>query len=162
MEIPNIIAQQNLSSESSLPPEVSLPAEPSVSDISSIMPSGEPSEIVPPITETPLHGSEIPQIAPNEISTHEEPQVPSTSAQEDAATIQTSDMLQMENMGYDQVSWKTFILWQVHEDIEYKNIKFYFLKSFSLCNCIITTAFLHIESRDIYILTETINVVQFR
>jgi len=104
VEIPNIIAQQNLSSE--LPLEVSLPAEPSVSDISSIMPSGEPSEVVPPITEPPLHGSEIPQIAPNEISTHEEPQVPSTSAQEDTATtVQTSDM-QMENMGYDQVSWK--------------------------------------------------------
>ncbi|XP_011061140.1 PREDICTED: double-strand-break repair protein rad21 homolog [Acromyrmex echinatior] len=104
-EIPNIIAQQNLSSESSMPPEVSLPVEPSVSDISSIVPSGEPSVIVPSTTETPLLGSEIPQIAPAEVSsilgTHEE-QVPSTSAQEEAATIQTSDMPQMENMGYDQ------------------------------------------------------------
>lgn len=108
MEIPNIIAQQNLSSESSIPPEVSLPVEPSVSDISSIVPSGEPSEVVPPTTETPLLGSEIPQIAPAEVSsildTHEESQVPSTLAQEEAAIVQTSDMPQMENMGYDQVS----------------------------------------------------------
>lgn len=109
MEIPNIIAQQNLSSESSILPEVSLPVEPSVSDISSIVPSGEPSEVVPPTIETPLLGSEIPQIAPAEVSsilgTHEEPQVPSTSAQEEAVTtVQTSDMPQMENMGYDQVS----------------------------------------------------------
>ncbi|XP_011685229.1 PREDICTED: double-strand-break repair protein rad21 homolog [Wasmannia auropunctata] len=100
-EIPNIIAQHNLSSESSMPPEISLPAEPS--DISSIVPSGELSE-VPPTTEAPLLGSEIPQIAPAEVNsilgTHEEPQVP--SAQEEAATVQTSDMPQMENMGYDQ------------------------------------------------------------
>ncbi|XP_011636688.1 double-strand-break repair protein rad21 homolog [Pogonomyrmex barbatus] len=107
VEIPNIIAQHNLSSESAVPPEVSLPAEPSVSDISSIVPSGEASEIVPPITETPLLGSEIPQIAPAEVSsilgTHEEAQIPSTSTQEEAATtVQTSDMPQMENMGYDQ------------------------------------------------------------
>ncbi|XP_024871278.1 double-strand-break repair protein rad21 homolog [Temnothorax curvispinosus] len=102
-DIPNIIAQQNLSSESAIPPEVSLPAEPSVSDISSIVPSGEPSEVLPPITETPLLGSEMPQVAPGEVSAHEESQVPSTSAQEDAATtVQTSDMPQMENMGYDQ------------------------------------------------------------
>ncbi|XP_077258725.1 RAD21 cohesin complex component verthandi [Temnothorax americanus] len=102
-DIPNIIAQQNLSSESAIPPEVSLPAEPSVSDISSIVPSGEPSEVLPPITETPLLGSEMPQVAPGEVSAHEEPQVPSTSAQENAATtVQTSDMPQMENMGYDQ------------------------------------------------------------
>lgn len=90
MEIPNIIAQNNLSSESSIPPDVSLPAEPS--DISSIVPSGEPSEVVPPLTEA--LGSKIAEA-------HEESQMPSTSAQEDA--VQTSDM-QMENMGYDQVS----------------------------------------------------------
>ncbi|XP_011862112.1 PREDICTED: double-strand-break repair protein rad21 homolog [Vollenhovia emeryi] len=99
VEIPNIIAQHNLS-ESSVAPEVSLPAEPSVSDISSIVPSGEPSD-VPPITETPLLGSEIPQIAPTDVGTHEEPQIPLMSAQEDA-TVPTSDMPQMENMGYDQ------------------------------------------------------------
>ena len=96
-----------------MPSEVSLPVEPSVSDISSIVPSGEPSVIVPPNTETPLLGSEIPQIAPAEVSTilgtHEE-QVPSTSAQEEAAIIQTSDMPQMENMGYDQVNREIFIL----------------------------------------------------
>ncbi|KAL0126584.1 hypothetical protein PUN28_005146 [Cardiocondyla obscurior] len=99
-EIPNIIAQHSLPSESA-PPEISLPAEPSVSDISSIVPSGEPSEVVPSTSEAPLLGSEIPQIAPTETA-HEEPQIPSTSTQEDAAAaVQTSNM-QMENMGYDQ------------------------------------------------------------
>ncbi|XP_012522040.1 double-strand-break repair protein rad21 homolog [Monomorium pharaonis] len=105
-EVPNIIAQHNLSSETPVLPEVSLPAEPSVSDISSIVPSGEPSEVASVVTETPLLGSEIPQIAPEVSSilgTHEQPQVPSTSTQEEAAAIvQTSDMPQMENMGYDQ------------------------------------------------------------
>lgn len=101
MEIPNTVAH-NLSSEP-VPHEESLPAEPS--DIGSIMLSGEPSEVVPSITETPLLGSEMPQTVPTEVSAHEEPQVPSTSAQEDpVSAVQTSDMPQMENMGYDQVS----------------------------------------------------------
>lgn len=110
MEIPNIIAQHNFSAESSIP-EVSLPTEPSVSDVSSIVPPGEPSE-VPPITETPLLGSEIPQMP---AEPHEESQMPSTSAQEDAAAMQTSDMPQMENMGYDQVSLENSHSMEMHE-----------------------------------------------
>lgn len=74
------------------------------------MPSAEPSEVVPPISETPLLGLEIPQIAPAEVNSilnvNEEAQVPQAPAQEEAATtvVQPSDMPQMENMGYDQVS----------------------------------------------------------
>lgn len=60
------------------------------------MPSGELSEIVPPIIETPLLSSEMPAEG------HEESHIP--SVQDDAAAVQTSDMPQMENMGYDQVS----------------------------------------------------------
>lgn len=114
VEMPNIIAQQSIPAlESPVPPEVSLPAEPSVSDISSAVPSAESSKILPPTSEASLLGSEIPQIAPAEVnsilSEHEEPQVPPTPAQQEeaaATAVQPSDMPQMENMGYDQVSPK--------------------------------------------------------
>lgn len=117
VEVPSMITQQSLpASESPVPPEVPLPAEPTVSDISSIVPSMETSEVVPPTSEASLLGSEIPQIAPAEVSsilgTHEEQgQVPSTPAQEEttpASAIQPSDMPQMENMGYDQVSRRIY------------------------------------------------------
>lgn len=104
VEIPSIITQHNLPAESSISSEVPLPAEPSVSDISSIVPSREPSVVAPPTTETPLLSSEISQIAPAEVSsvldTHEEAQVP--PQEEAVSAIQTSDLPQMENMGYDQ------------------------------------------------------------
>lgn len=115
VEMPSIIAQHSLPSES-VPGEVPLPTEPSVSDISSIVPSAESSEVPP--TETPLLGSEI---APAEVSSilgaHVESQVPST--QEDAAAMQTSDMPQMENMGYDQVSVPILIVQLICEKYNY-------------------------------------------
>lgn len=98
VEIPSM--QHSLQLESSIAAEAS--TEPS--DISNIVPSAESSEVAP-TTEAPLLGTEMPQIAPAEVSsilgTHEEPQA---SAQEEAAVgaVQTSDMPQMENMGYDQ------------------------------------------------------------
>lgn len=101
-----MITQHSLPGETQ--PDVPLPAEPSVSDMSSIVPSAESSE-VPPTTEAPLASSES---APAEVGsilgTHEEQQVSPAQTQETASVAQTSDMPQMENMGYDQVSWHTY------------------------------------------------------
>lgn len=95
--------------------------------MSSIVPSAEASEAVPP-TEAPLLGSEIAAAEVGSIlGTHDESQVP--SAQEDAAAMQTSDM-QMENMGYDQVSQTVDCIYTVPNHIfkRYLHNYFFFLQ----------------------------------
>lgn len=99
VEVPNIIAQQSLpASESPVPPEVPSLSEPSVSDVSSAVPPAETSEVIPSTSK---------EIAPAGVDLilgiQEKSQV-LISQQEEAVDIQSSNMPQMENMGYDQVS----------------------------------------------------------
>ncbi|XP_015590228.1 double-strand-break repair protein rad21 homolog isoform X2 [Cephus cinctus] len=94
------------SAPSPMPPEVSLPVEPSVPDISGIIPSVEPSEIIGGPPETPTLGLEMPQIPPADVSSllgaPEEQPVPQTPTQPGEVPLQPSELPQMENMGYDQ------------------------------------------------------------
>lgn len=111
MEVPSIVPQPSLPpADSSIPPpEVSLPTESSVSEISSMVPPVEEAEMVPAVPEASLLPSEIPEIPPTEvIATSEEPVVPPAPI-ESEVTSTPVEMPQMENMGYDQVSFVEYI-----------------------------------------------------
>ncbi|KAG7213135.1 hypothetical protein KM043_002451 [Ampulex compressa] len=106
VEVPSIAPPVSLpTAESPVPPEVTLPAEPSVADITTIVPPVEQAEVISPATEM-LVSTEMPQIPAAEVSsllgTTEEPVIPPTPAQPEISPVQTTEMPQMENMGYDQ------------------------------------------------------------
>lgn len=107
VEAPSMIPSTPLPSvPSPMPSEVPLPAEPSVSDISGIIPSVEPIDTIGAPPETPSLRLEMPQIPPGEVSsllgTTEEQAVPPTTVQPEDSSLQSSELPQMENMGYDQ------------------------------------------------------------
>lgn len=111
MEVPSIVPQSSLPpTESPIPPEVSLPTESSVSEISGIVPPIEEVEMVSLPSEAPLLPSEIPEISTNDaITTSEEPVVPSTPVESEVTPAPPVEMPQMENMGYDQVNYISYM-----------------------------------------------------
>lgn len=109
VEVPSIVPPPL--AESPVPlPEVSLPLEPSVPEISGMVPLVEEAEIVPSIPpEVPLISPHVPEIPPTEsIVPPEEPIVPPTPAESELPAAPPTEMPQMENMGYDQVSYIFF------------------------------------------------------
>ncbi|XP_043286205.1 double-strand-break repair protein rad21 homolog [Venturia canescens] len=106
-------------------PEVSVPAEPSVSDISSILPSVDSSEMhVPPTEEAPSLPTEMPQIPPADVTNllgvppEEEIQPPASVQPEvDVPILPSSELPQMENMGYDQAQHQ--VSYMGYEDLQH-------------------------------------------
>lgn len=82
-DAPSLIPQTPMPA-TPMPAEVSLPQEPSIPDISGMMASVEPSEIMEPVPEVPALSMDIPQIPPSDVSsllgTNEEP-IPQTEEQ---------------------------------------------------------------------------------
>lgn len=106
VEVPSIVPPTVPAAESPIPPEVTLPEEPSVPEISAVAPSDEPTEV--PVTQPEASLTlEMPQIPPAEVSSilgaAEEEAIPPTPAPPiEVPALPSSEMPQMENMGYDQ------------------------------------------------------------
>ena len=108
MEDPSLIAAASLPiAESPMPPDMSVPLEPSVSDLGSIMPSVDESDMISGTGEAPSLTTEMPQIPPADVSqvlgpTIEDQHLPPAPV-DTALPPAHPDLPQMENMGYDQV-----------------------------------------------------------